>query len=93
MAAPTEIKDYLGKKVHLPHSYWGKNDAKTYYPGEELNGSRCYTLIDYQPAEGDDSESLGFDVEKDDRYRIVLQSLRTYWREKRFDEQQEGILC
>jgi len=38
----------------------------------------------YHAAQGNDDESLSFMADDNDDYKIVLQSLKTYWGEKRF---------
>jgi hypothetical protein len=85
MAPPKHLKDYLKKQLHLPHLYWGKKVAKECYPDDWQTGSQLVQLQKYHPAQGEDHESLGFMADDDDDYKIVLQSLKTYWSEKRFE--------
>lgn len=85
MAPPKHIKDFLNKTVHLPHSYWGKKVSQQYYPDDWKTGSQLVKLTKYHAAKGDDHESLSFMADDNDDYKIFLQSLKTYWVEKRFD--------
>jgi hypothetical protein len=90
MAAPKSIKDYLGKKLNLPHTYWGA-DAKAHYPDNWKTGSQLVTLSQYRKAQNGDEESLVFKADDDDEYLITLTSLKTYWARKLFLEQRTFV--
>ena len=93
MATPSTIKDYLGFKLHLPHTFWGPIDGKKSYPDDYKTGSRLVVLKKYLPADDGNVESLVFIAEDEEEYRIDLQSLKTYWSQKRFDQQSRHMFC
>jgi hypothetical protein len=84
MAAPKQIKDYVGLVLQLPHTYWGADVAKQFYPNDWKSGSQEVKLERYVPATKSDAESLEFTADDGDTYKIVLVSLKTYWAQKRF---------
>lgn len=90
MAAPKEIKMYLGKTLNLPHTFWGE-DAKVCYPNDWKTGSQLVTLATYTPAKKDKAERLSFKADDGKMYDIVLKELQVAWRQKRFIEQGTSI--
>ena len=90
--APTTLAGFLGYKLRLPHTYWGKDAAK-FYPEDHKTGYSVVVLKTYVPATDDDHECLEFMADDGEMYKIVHQSLRTYWTQKRFEGEVLIVYC
>ena len=84
MAAPKGIKSFLQYTLRLPHLWWGKKIAKEHYPNDWQRGHKEIVLTGYAEACGDDLEAMTFVADDGETYKIIEQTLKTYWREKRF---------
>ena len=84
MAPPLCIKDYIGKVLLLPHTWWGEKVAKESYPNDWRKGHSEITLLEYVSKKRNKVESLRFEADDGETYVIAEEDLKKFWTDKRF---------